>query len=303
MRSLKGKNVTWYDVVKPTEEDIAEIEKLHDIHPLIVEELVRTSSRTRIEHYDGYLFIVYHFPEYDPIAKTSRRTELDIIVTKNKIITVHYEQIKQLDSLFDYLAKDAKQRNLVLSGDSLLGVYYAFQRAISFSLRQLRHIEEGVAAVARDIFNGKEEELLKEISSIKRNIIDYRLIIHSNEKFFAQLHEIGQKFWGKRSAIYTATLINEDQPVHRNLANYYETIESLETTNAQLLDAETNRVMKKFTVSAFLASLPLYFVFFSEFQYIHEILASTPARFWTSFTIVHLIVLSLWMNFKRKKIL
>jgi magnesium transporter len=164
MRSLKGKNVTWYDVVKPTEEDIAEIEKLHDIHPLIVEELIRTSSRTRIEHYDGYLFIVYHFPEYDPLTKTSRRSEVDFIITKNKIITLHYEPIKQLDALFEYLAKETKQRMQVLSGDSMLGVYYIFERAIAFSLRQLRHIEEHVALLTKDIFSGKAEDMLRDIS-------------------------------------------------------------------------------------------------------------------------------------------
>lgn len=303
MRSLKGKNVTWYDIHKPNEEDIAKLADIHDIHPIILDELMHPSSRTRVERYDDYLFMVYQFPEYDPVTKTSRRSEVDFIVTKNKIITVHYETVKQLDALFDTLGKDQKQRMRVLSGDSLLGVYYIFERAIAFSLRQLHHIEESVATVAQEIFSGKAEALLKDISYIKRNIIDYRLITHSQEKFFVSLRDIGLSFWGKKSDVYMSDLVNDNQPVHRNLANYFETIESLETTNAQLLDAETNRVMKKFTVGAFLGSLPLYFVFFSEFQYIHELLAVTPGRFWTSFIIVHLIVLGLFLNFKRKKIL
>lgn len=303
MRSLKGKNITWYDVVKPTEEDVAEIKKLHKIHPVIANELLHNSGRTRIEHYDGYLFIVYHFPEYDPASKTSHRTELDLIVTKNKIITVHYEQSKQLDALFEQLGKDIKQRNLILGNSTLLGVFTIFERYIAFSLRQLRHIEEGVSNVARDIFNGKSEELLKELSEIKRNIIDYRLIIHSNEKFFAALHDIGQKFWSKDSAIYTAALINEEQPVHRNLANYYETIESLETTNGQLLEAQTGHQMKRLSVIAFLFWIPLYFVFFADFTYVHELVAATPARFWTFVVIIHALPLLLWRVFKKKKYL
>ena len=62
--------------------------------------------------------------------------------------------------------------------------------------------------------------------------------------------------------------------MHRNLENYFQTIESYETTNAQLLEARTNRIVKRFTIGAFLMSIPLYFVFFSEFEYIHNILAA-----------------------------
>ncbi len=303
MRSLKGKNVTWYDIIKPSDEDIDKIADLHKLHPIILDELSHQSSRTRIEHYDDFIFIVYHFPEYDQAAKTSRRSEVDIIITKNKIITVHYEQIKQLDALFEFLAKDTKERMAVLSGDSLLGTYHIFERAIAFSLRQLRHIEERVTKIAAEIFSGNEEKMLREISLIKRDIIEYRLITHSQEHFFATLHEIGQKLWGKRSAVYTNDLINDNQPVHRNLENYYQTIESLEKTNSQLLDAQTNRIIKKFTVLAFLFSIPFYFVFFSEFEYVHALVAGTPARFWTCFIFVHAVVISLWFVFKKRKII
>ncbi len=303
MRSLKGKNITWYDIVKPNDEDLAEIVKVHPLHPIIVEELAHQSNRTRIEHYGDYLFLVYHFPEYDPVTKTSRRTELDFVITKNKIITVHYEPLKQLDGLFDYLGKDAKERARILSGDTLLGTYYIFERLIAFSLRQLRHIEEEVAKIGANIFTDREEELLRDISTIKRDIIDFRLITHSQEHFLNTLRELGERFWGKKSEIYMNDLVNDNQPVHRNIENYYETIESLESTNGQLLDAKTNRIIKRFTVGAFLFSIPLYFVFYSEFSYIHAIFAATPLAFWTSFVVIHSVVITLWFVFKKRKII
>src|SRR6185369_754470 len=125
---------------------------------------------------------------------------------------------------------------------------------ISFSLRQLRHIEEEVGKVGAAIFTGREETLLRDISTIKRDIIDFRLITHSQEHFLVTLRDLGQRFWGKKSEIYMNDLINDNQPVHRNIENYFETIDSLESTNAQLLDAKTNRIIKRFTVGAFLVS-------------------------------------------------
>lgn len=301
MRSIKGKKVTWIDIFKPTQEDVAALKKVHSFHPIILDELLHPSGRTRIEDFNSYLFLVYHFPEYDPQAKTSRRCELDLLVTDTAVITVHYENLEHLNSLFDLLSKNEKERDRILGADTLLATYYAFEKAITFSLRQLRHIEEQVGMITREIFNGKEEQLLRDISYTKRNILDYRLIVHPQEKFFVQLKDIGMKFWGAKSQVYLADLVSDNLPVHRNLENYFETVESMENTNAQLLDARTNQIIKRFTVGAFLSSIPLYFVFFSEFEYIHAVVASTPARFWTSFILVHTIVVALWFIFRKRK--
>ena len=302
MRSIKGKKITWVDIFRPTEEDVAALKKFGSFHPIIIDEILHPSNRTRIEQYGEYLFMVYHFPEYDPATRTSRRTEIDCLITKDTIITIHYENLEQINSLFDLFSRNQKERDRVLSQSTLLATYYAFEKAISFSLRQLRHIEEEVAAAGQDIFNGEEEEMLKRISYIKRNILDYRLIVHLQERFFSELITIGHAFWGERSRVYLADLANDNAPVHRNLENYYQTIESLETTNAQLLDAQTNKIIKRFTIGTFLGSLPLYFVFFSEFEYIHDIFASTPTRFWSTFIFVHLLVFGLWFSFRHRKI-
>lgn len=302
MRTVKGK-VTWIDILKPNEADLAAIKKVHNFHPIILDELLHPSPRIRVEHFDSYLFIVYHFPEYNADLKTSQRTELDILITKDKIITIHYENIPELNTLFDQLSNDEVERKKILGTDSLVPMYQIFERAIAFSLRQLRHIEERVSFVGQEIFNTKGTELLRKISYIKRDILDYRLITHPQEKFFSNLHDIGIGFWGQKAKVYLSDLVNDNMPVHHNLDNYHQTIESLETTNAQLLDAETNATIKAFTVGAFLISIPLYFAFYSEFTYIHEIFASTPSRFWTTFIILHAIVISLWFIFKKRKII
>lgn len=302
MRTLKSSKITWIDLFKPTDEDIAAIKKIHKFHAVILDELLHPSARTHIEKYRDYLFIVYHFPEYDTTSKTSRRSELDILITKDTIITVHYENLEQINNLFDLLSRNPKERERVLHADTLLATYHIFEKAIAFALRQLRHIEEQVASAGAEIFDGKEEQLLRRISEIKRNILDYRMIVHSQEKFFTELAHFGASFWGEKSQAYLSDLINDNTPIHRNLENYFQTIESLETTNAQLLDAQTNRTIKKFTIGTFLGSIPLYFVFFSEFSYIHDIFASTAARFWISFIVVNSLVFALWFYFKKKKI-
>ena len=62
---------------------------------MIVDELKGPSSRARVEAYDGYLFFIYYFPKYDKKDESSVRTEIDFIVTKNAVATIHYEPVSE----------------------------------------------------------------------------------------------------------------------------------------------------------------------------------------------------------------
>lgn len=300
MRTIKGPKSVWIDILKPTEHDVAKLKKLHPFHPVILKELLEPSARARIDHHDKYLFISYHMPIYDPQIKTSRRAEVDFLITKNAVVTVHYEHLKQIDALFEKLSTSEPFQKEIMSGDSLLIVYHIFEEMINFSLRQLRHIEERVAFVAQEIFNNKEEALLKEISFVKRDILDYRLITHPQEEFFQKIVFIGEQFWGKKSYVYLNDLQNDIIPVHTNVRSYFEVIESLENTNSQLLGAQTNAIIKQFTIGAFLISIPLFFIFSLGVPYLFNIFAKTELRFWISFIAVNGLV-ALFARLLRKR--
>lgn len=303
MRTIKGTKTAWIDILKPTEQDITKLKKLHPFHPVILKELLEPSARARIDNHDKYLFISFHIPIYDPQMKTSRRAEVDFLITKHAVVTAHYEHLKQIDSLFEKISTNEAFRKEVLSGDSLLAVYHLFEEMINFSLRQLRHVEERVSFIAQEIFNNKEEALLREISYIKRDILDYRLITQPQEEFFARMVLIGEQFWGKKSYVYLNDLQNDILPVHTNIRNYFEVIESLENTNAQLLGAQTNTIIKKFTIGAFLISIPLFFIFSLGVPYLFTIFAKTELRFWVSFVSVNGLVVLLARTLRKKNVL
>ena len=99
---IKGK-VAWLDVVKPTKTDIETIKRLHQFHPIILDELLEPSARSRVEPHDSYIFLVYHLPMFDHELKTSRRGEVDFLITRDKVITVHYEPLEPLEQFLTQL--------------------------------------------------------------------------------------------------------------------------------------------------------------------------------------------------------
>src|SRR5580692_9326842 len=89
----KNKHVQWINVQKPKAKDLAWLKSKFKLHPVILDELKGPSARARVEQYDGYLYFVYYFPLYDEKDATTVRTEIDFIVTKNSVATVHYEPL------------------------------------------------------------------------------------------------------------------------------------------------------------------------------------------------------------------
>lgn len=301
MQTIKGK-ITWIDIFKPNTSDIEALKRHHDFHPVILDELLHPSTRGRVEHYKTYLFIVYHVPVYDPKTRTSRRAELDILVTKNSLVLIRYEQLEQLDAFINEVGRNQQLQKEILSGDTYLALYKVLEQIINFSQRQLRHIEEQVHYVAAEIFSGRENELLKNISYIKRNILDYRLIARPHEMMFHSLRDLGTDFWGEKSKVYLADLVGDNLKVTQNLENYFEIIESLENTNSQLLEAATGATVQRFTVLAFLFSLPLFFIFLADNEFGAQLINSA-GRFWTIFALVMLLTIGLAYVFKKKKML
>jgi magnesium transporter len=288
--------ITWIDITDPSKADIEEIKKIHQFHPIILDELLQVSARSRVENYDDYLFLTYHLPVYDPIQKTSLRTEIDFLITKDTVITVRYGDIEPLDAFEGHLNSSAEFREQVLGKSSLILTHNLLQSIIAFSLRQLRHIEENISVISREIFKGNEQKLLARISYVKRDVFDYRLISRPQEILLSSLRSVGPDFWGKQAAIYLDDLIGDNLKTQQLIENYLEVVEALESTNAQLLNAKTNRVMQNFTVLAFL-TFPLVL-----FTSIYDVAART-AEFWVGFGSTLLATILIIILFKRRDLI
>jgi len=251
MKIIKNKNITWIDIAKPTKQDIEFVAKQHKFHPIILDELLHVSAHSRVEIYDQYLYLTYHLPIYDSVMKTSRKAEIDCLITKNKIITVHYEELEPINNFTRNLTNNLHFKETSMDNTGKL-LYSIIEEIINFSMRQLRHIEENVTNLTQELFTGKEEVMLRKISYVKRDLLDYRIINRPQEILLKSLKETAVKFWGESIVVYLSDLVGDHLKVTQHLENYQQTIESLEETNAQLLNAKTNSVMQKFNILAFL---------------------------------------------------
>ena len=191
-------------------------------------------------------------PVFDQATQTSKKVEIDFLITKKDVITVHYENLEPLDIFHRKLVNDPVYQREVLGHDSSRILYYILENLINFARRQMYHISRDVDFISDEIFKGREEEMLKKISLVKRNILDYQVIIQPQENILNSLLEESKKFWTDLNLVYLIDLVGDYFKNNQELNNYNRVVESLEATNAQILNAKINTTMQKFTVLAVL---------------------------------------------------
>jgi len=293
--------ITWIDIVNPKQNDIDYLAKNFKFHPLILSEIIPPSTRSRVEIYDNYLFVVYQLPVYDALRRTSQATEIDFLITKDYLITSRYHSIEPIDKLFATIERNLTNREQFLQRSTGHLLYEILERGLSFSLRQLAHINEKIQKIEESMFQKKEKEMIKEISIVKRDVLDQRSITRPQKAILESLLAKGARFFGKDIEIYFNDLLGDYEKIWDALDNLKETAESLEATNNALFESKTNNIMKLLAVTTFII-LPLSLianVFGLSMRNIP--LADNPLGFWMVLAIMLLVSFTFFIMAKIKK--
>lgn len=291
----------WIDIFCPSLTDLDFLKINFNFHPLIIEELKKPSTRSKVEIYNHYLFIVYYLPEYEYQTRTSCAKEIDFLLTKECLITVRYEKIEPIDKLLKDLERDAEFRERILNKNPGYLLYEILEKGLEFSLRQLVHINEKIKMVEEGIFKGENKKMIQEISFIKRDILDQRLIAKPQKTILESLLLKGPTFLGKEMKIYFNDLLGDYEKIWNALENLKETIESLEDTNNTFFESRLNEIMKVLTIMAFITfPLTLLSSIFSM-NVSKTPLADHPYGFWIIIFLMCLLSGLFLLYFKIKK--
>lgn len=289
MHITKGK-ADWIDFLNPTEDDLGWLKSHFNFEDLIIEELRRPSPRSRVEAYDHFLFFTFYLPIYDEQEQTSHKVEIDFILTRHQVITVHYEKIQPLTEA----EVDGAQNSLEL-------VHSILSSLLIFEERELHHIQEKLEEIGARIFKHQNRQILEKISRVKRDISEYRIVIRHQEPVLTSLHLRGVEFWGPEARILLDDLLGVNQKVVGLIENYRETINDFEDTHSQLMNLKIQGAMKTFTILSFLTfPFVLFAAVFSlpvqDNPFIHM-----QGAFWIASGIIALGIISLLIYIQRKK--
>lgn len=302
MRTITENNLTWVDIEKPTPKDMDWLKNNFNFHQITLEELIPPSVREKVEQFSDYLFLVLYMPIFNKNKRTTKAVEVDILVTQNHIITVHSEPIEPLGLFLKKCDINKGIRENCFGKTSGHLIYYLIEDLLNFASRELIHVAKNIEQIEDGMFKNIERDMIKEISFIKRDVLDFRIAIKPMHRILNSL--LGKSgFWpeDKNLKIYFTDLLNDYERVWSEADNYTETINALETTNTNLLNDKTNSIVKTFTILSFITFPTMLIITLLQVDTATNPIRGLPNDFWIIMGFALLTMLAMWLYFKTRK--
>jgi magnesium transporter len=244
--------------------------------------------------------MILYYPVFNKERRETRPRQLNIIITKDTLITTHHKIILPIKSLLDNcnLYSESK-KNYMSEGTGQL-LFYALSGFWKNCLTRMQRINQRIDEVEKEIFRGKEKEMVLEISFVKTDIIDFLRIIEPQEEILDSLYREGSSFFGPELKPYFSDILGTHNQVLNHLRTYKETILALEDTNQSLLSSKTNEIIQLLTVFSVIM-LPLTFIASVWGMNIHLPLDDNAIGFWVIIGLMSILTGLMVFYFRKKK--
>jgi magnesium transporter len=249
----------WINIERPGPLDQAWLEEHFEFHPLDYEDVRSRNQRPKIDEYDDYLFIVLHFPVYDPAVGRLNAGELDLFVGRGFLISIPNQPLQPVEYLFDRCRQKEEIREQLFSRGSGYLLYRLDDDGFDYCYPMLRKIGNKLEQLVVDIFSGRGEEIVRDISNVKQEIINFRKIIRPQRTVLRDLERTKQRYWADELELYFDDIVDACERIWDMLENYKEVVEALEDTNESVISHRVNDILRVLTAFSVVV-LPLTFL-------------------------------------------
>lgn len=258
VREVASGGLTWLNVVNPDVDVASELAERFGWHPLDVEDIVSRRQRPKVDDYeeDGYLFTVLHFPVYDKKIQRLNAAELDAFIGHDYLVTIPNRELLPVTRLFARCETDEELRDSLFARGTGRLLYEVLDDLFDYCFPILDKIAHKLDRVEDDVFEGRSEEVVRDISNVKQEIISYRKIIKPERGTLRVLERRVDRFLPEELELYFDDIVDAAERIWDLLDNYKEVVEAIESTNESVISHRQNDVLRLLTIFS-VTMLPL----------------------------------------------
>ena len=292
-------SVTWINIDGLHDMDI--IQKLGNhfgLHPLVLEDIVHTEQRPKLDDHEDYLFIVLKMLYTEKNSKRIQHEQLSLILMPGVVISLQEFEEDVFDPVRERIRK-AKGRIRTTGADYLM--YALIDTIVDHYFHLFEGIGEQVEALQEEVITDPQPKTLHQIQNLKREMIFLR-------KSVWPLREIISALVRGESGMVSEDVILYLRDVYDHTIQVIDTVETYRDMLSGMLDIylssvsnKMNEVMKVLTIIATIF-IPLTFlagIYGMNFKYMPELELK-----W-SYPVLWIIMISVFglmlIYFKRKK--
>ena len=245
---LSHNGLTWIHLDAPDAEQATALAERFGWHALDVEDVLSKRQRPKIDDYPDYLFTVLHFPVYDKTVQRLNAAELDFFLGPDYLVTLPAVELLPVTRLFLRCSDDDELREQLFGKGSGYLLYHVLDDLFDYCFPILDKIGHKLDRFEDEMFEGRSEEIVRDISNVKQEIISYRKIIKPERSTLRVLERHTERFLPENLELYYDDIVDAAERIWDLLDNYKEVVEALEDTNESVISHRQNDVLRVLTI-------------------------------------------------------
>jgi magnesium transporter len=243
----------WIGLYRPTEEEMDEVAKKLNLHPLAVEDAVQAHQRPKLERYDGeLLFMVLKTLWYVDARDDVETGEIAVFVGKNYVVTVRHGEGGELKETRNRLEESAD-----VLGHGPFAVLWAVCDSVVDNYEHVAaDLENDVDEVELAVFATTRSDHSQRIFHLKREVLEFRrAVMPLREPLlrFAQQQVPGMP---PAAAPFFRDVADHAIRVHEQVESLDNLLSSAHDAHMARISVQQNNDMRKISAWVAIAAVP-----------------------------------------------
>jgi magnesium transporter len=247
INKITWKNLTWVNIERPTRQEMDYLAQNYPFHPLDLDDCLSKVQLPKIDEYEGYLFIILHFPVFDHTTRITRPSQVSIFLGKDFVVTVHNGDLKPFAALPSRCQQDDKVCEGYMGKDSGYLMYRIVDVLVDYCFPMVRKTLYNLDEIEDKVFDDKVSAS-RDVAILRRDIAAQRRIIGPIKGVVGDLERKAQRFTQADLKVYFGDINDHLARLWSNLDECYEAIDIYKDTDFLLSQERTNRILALLTI-------------------------------------------------------
>ena len=294
-----GRAVTWIDVDGVHQVDILkQLGECLNIHPLVLEDVLNTEQRPKLDDYGEYLFVVLKMLHYDDQSGEMETEQISLVLGANFVVSLQEKPGDAFDPVRERI-KSGKGRIRKMGVDYL--AYALIDTIVDHYFIVLEQIGEKIELLEEELVTDPTPETLQTIHNLKRDMIFLRKSVWPLREVIGSLERGESPLIGEAINIYLRDVYDHTIQVIDTTETFRDMISGMLDIYLSSISNRMNEVMKVLTIIAtiFIPLTLIAGIYGMNFKHMPEI--NSPYGYYVTIAIMVLIALLMGSYMKRKK--
>ncbi len=279
-------------------DNIEKIGEHFKIHPLVLEDIMNTGQRPKMEDFNDYLFIVLKMLSYDEEENETKTEQVSLILSSKFVISFQESEGDVFDPVRERIRSD-RGRIRKMGVDYL--AYSLIDAIVDNYFMVLEKIGEKIEDIEDELVKNPTPEVLHTIHRLKRELIFLRKSVWPLREVISRLERWESPLIDKSIDIYLRDVYDHTIQVIDALETFRDMLSGMLDIYLSSLSNRMNEVMKVLTIIAtiFIPLTLISSIYGMNFKYMPEL-----DWFW-GYPLVYTVMLAvsavMLIYFRRKK--